>query len=288
MVHAQLSDRPTNIWRLPGRRAPRADRLPKPLIVSSLMDDSPQYSPDGTRLLFGSNRSGRSNIWLADAEGQHPVQLTTFDNFAGTPRWSPDGKTIVFDGRESGTSDIYSLAVDGGRPRRLTDSPAEDVTPSYSRDGRSVYFASDRSGGQQVWRMAADGSDPVQVTGHGGAFPIESFDGKSVYYTKPGDGGVWRRPVGGGDEVEVVPRNVWWALSRSGLYYYWNRETVFARRSLHQIRFVDFGTGRETTLYEEEGPQGVKQIDVSPDEAWLVYGAYELASSELILIEGFR
>ena len=66
----------------------------------------------------------------------------------------------------------------------MTTDPANDGNPSWSRDGRWIYFDSARTGEQQVWKIPADGGDAIQVTRDGGFAPLESPDGKFIYYTK--------------------------------------------------------------------------------------------------------
>ena len=57
----------------------------------------PAWSPDGTRLAFISNRSGQSQIWLMNADGTGPVQLTNIPHgTCAAPVWSPDGTRILF------------------------------------------------------------------------------------------------------------------------------------------------------------------------------------------------
>src|SRR5215470_12183562 len=199
------------------------------LIVSTALETSPRYSPDGKRVVFVSNRSGSDEIWVCGSEGENPVRLTSFRGpLAGSPSWSPDGKQIVFDSRPDGNADLYVVSAEGGQPRRLTMDPAEDIVPSWSRDGKWIYFTSNRgdSGGRlQIWKTAPDGSKAEQMTKQGGFEPVESPDGKWIYYAQErGASSIWRIPAGGGAETPVFDfhqKNYSriWTVTSDGLYF---------------------------------------------------------------------
>jgi len=198
LAYSQES-RDTDIWRI-GTSGPTSMR-PTRLISSTRLDYGPQYSPDSKRIAFTSGRSGSNEIWLCDADGLNPVQLTSFAGpDVGSPRWSPDGRQVAFDSVATGNRDIFVVSVEGGKPRRLTEDSSDEVRPSWSRDGRWIYFGSNRTGDWQVWKSPAEGGKAVQVTQQGGREAIESFDGNLVYYTKSfGIPGIWKVPVTGGD-----------------------------------------------------------------------------------------
>jgi len=147
-----------------------------------------------------SERSGQPEIWVCDSDGSNAAQLTSF---AGpqvtTPRWSPDGGRIAFDSDAAGEYDIYVVGANGGKPQRMTTHPANDGNPSWSRDGRWIFFDSARTGEQQVFKIPANGGEAIQVTRDGGFAPLESPDGKFLYYTKAlAATSLWRMPVEGG------------------------------------------------------------------------------------------
>ena len=149
----------TNIWRMDLTTAAR-----KKVIASTQYDSSPQYSPDGTRVVYRSGRSGTGELWISDSEGGNDQQLSNMGNsLTGSPHWSPDGKRIAFDSRPEGQPDIFIVNADGTNMKRLTNEPREDVVPSWSRDGKWIYFGSNRNGSWQVWKMPADGGDAVQI-----------------------------------------------------------------------------------------------------------------------------
>ena len=144
----------SNLWELRLSASGEAEAPPVRILSSTLDEHTPDYSPDGKRITFTSTRSGNEEIWMANADGSHPVQLT---NMGGpstvNPRWSPDGRKILFTSRPKGSSDLYLLDPSTGSWRRLTSDPANDVEPRWSRNGRWIYFGSNRTGRYEVWKM---------------------------------------------------------------------------------------------------------------------------------------
>ena len=114
---------------------------------SSTYDEhTPHFSPDGARLAFASTRSGSEEIWVANVDGSHPLQMTSMGGpQCANPQWSPDGRTILFNSRREGSADLYLLQPDTGALRRLTTGPSEEGEARWSRDGQSIYFGSIRA-----------------------------------------------------------------------------------------------------------------------------------------------
>ncbi len=283
-----------NIWQMElseQRPSPQSLKPWKPLIASTRRDASPDLSPDGKRIVFASNRSGISQIWVADSTGEHPVQLTTFTNgFTGSPRWSPDGRQIVFDARPADSSDIYVINAEGGPPRRLTTDPAEDAVPSWS-NGQWIYFTSKRSGSPQIWRMPASGGQANQVTDQGGVDSMESPDGQFLYYTKARYApGIWRKPVAGGEEKLILDHHragVWryWTVVEQGIYF-----ATAERPEQPLLEFYNFATGQMTLVAQlEKGlERSMSGLTVSSDGRRLIWAQVDQVGSDIMLIENFR
>jgi Tol biopolymer transport system component len=280
--------RDTDIWRV-GTSGSARTRSPIRVISSTRPDYGPQYSPDGKRIAFTSGRSGSNEIWVCDADGLNPVQLTSFGGpDVGSPRWSPDGQQIAFDSVAAGNRDIVVVRAEGGKTRRLTEDTSDEVRPSWSRDGQWIYFGCNRTGEWQVWKAPASGGNAMQVTQQGAREAFESFDGKFVYYTRGfGVPGIWKIPVAGGEEIRVVDEALqgFWALLDTGIYF------VNPKVMPHPtIDFFDFASGRtnQVAAIEKELQLVSPSLAVSPDGRWLLYAKGDSFESDIILVENFH
>jgi Tol biopolymer transport system component len=285
----------SSIWRIaaPGGSKARDEKSARsvtgdtPFIYSTRDDTSPEFSPDGKRIAFMSNRSGDLEIWVCDSDGSNPVQLTSFRGpNVSTPRWSPDGGRIAFDSDAEGKQyDIWVINAGGGKPKRMTTDPANDGNPSWSRDGRWIYFDSYRTGEQQVWKIPEAGGDAIQVTRDGGFAPLESPDGKLIYYTKGlDDTSVWRLSVEGGQPTKVLEnlsdyRNL--VLVNKGIYFIPSQDRDFS------IQFLDFATNH-TKRVASFGKRFDAGLALSTDGGWILYSQFEQVGSELRLVENFH
>ncbi len=274
-----------DIWRI-DLKDPSASG---PIARSTLHEEGADYSPDGTRLAFSSNRLGAREIWVSDATGENAIAVTRFGGpVTGSPKWSPDGRQIVFDARPEGNSEIFVAPAAGGAVRQLTKDPADDGRPVWSHDGRLIYFTSTRSGSSEIWRMAADGSGPSKVTGGLAVWLAASRDSDWLYTIGGGSVGSAQirrvRPDGSGETVIATegPRalattrsGLWFLTAKPGQAFVNLRVLRFADNSLHDVSRVDF-----LPL--------VVGMSVSPDERYVVVTRPDLRGTDLLLVDGFR
>ena len=288
-----------NIWRIT-TTAPGvvASGPPVNAIASSRLESMPQFSPDGRRVAFTSDRTGRWEIWISDPDGSNAVQLTALGAVAtGYPHWSPDGEWITFHTNVDGQWEVYVVAAGGGKPRNVSAHPSSDVSPSFSHDGRWIYFVSNRSGASRIWKVPASGGEAVQVTPTTGWAPLESPDGAALYWVETIDrpSVLWRMPVSGGPATRVLDGVALgnYAVLSSGIYYIdlppgeGGVHYVDRQRSTQRLRYLDFATGKRTTVAEHLGTVDVP-LTVSPDGRTILFPRVDSSINDLMLVQNFR
>lgn len=280
--------RDVNIWRWrAGAEGGSSTRLPG----STQWEDFPAFSPDGHRIAFASNRTGRNEIWIANADGSDPRRVTFHDGpVVISPQWSPDGQRLVFSSQVGGNRDIYVIRADGSDSQRLTWEPSQDENPSWARDGRWVYFRSDRSGVAQIWKVPADGGSAVRVTNGEASLGFESPDGKLLYFVRGmGIPGVWATSVTGGDETFVLAdvNEGFWGVADSGIAFLLTAQKGV--RETPEIRFFDFWSKRISTLATLPGTNTVLTgFAVSRDARSVLWTRLDSYQSDLMLVDEWK
>ncbi len=128
-------------------------------------DQVPNWSRDGERLLFYSDRSGKNQIYTMKPDGSEVRQLVATRSDDNAAFWSPDNKKITFTSNRDGNSELYVMDADGKHVRRLTNTRATERAGVWSPDGKRIAFSSDGDAPSHVYLMNADGSKLVSLTG---------------------------------------------------------------------------------------------------------------------------
>jgi serine/threonine protein kinase/Tol biopolymer transport system component len=168
------SNRTSNIWIAPEGDARRARQITSGTADSSL---GLAWTPDG-RIVYQSDASGKSEIWIMNADGSDRKQLTR-DGYNYRPAVSAAGQFIVFHSFRAGASNIWRMELDGGNPRQLTHG-SRNFFPAISPDGKWVVYSSPDAGDITLWKVSIDGGDPVQLHALNAHLPTISPDGKQV------------------------------------------------------------------------------------------------------------
>jgi dipeptidyl aminopeptidase/acylaminoacyl peptidase len=170
------------------------------LTTDAATDYYPAWSPDGSKILFSSNRTGDYEIFVMNADGTSQTNLTkNAVAFDVDPAWSPDGSQILFVrgiGSDS-TFDIYAMNADGSNQRLLIGSPGFDGLPEWSPDGSQIVFQSTRDAAAagdantELYVANADGSNQRRLTNTPAVETDASWspDGLQIAFTSNRDNG---------------------------------------------------------------------------------------------------
>lgn len=201
-------------------------------------DESPRWSPDGTRIAFKSNRGGNQyDIYVMNADGSHPVRVTDHPANDNDPAWMPDGQSLIFNSERDSRGDLYRVWLNDRRVERLTHHfVGRAIMPNVSPDGRSVAFAAQTLQRLQFWEFQvhvldlASGKTRALDNSGGACWPSWSPDGRtlanvllatepSTLQVRGADGGAARTVRGDPSKwhyyPEWSPDSRWLALSIS-------------------------------------------------------------------------
>jgi Tol biopolymer transport system component len=255
---------------------------PLELAPSSGSQSCPRYSADGRKLAYASDRTGYQEIWVADADGSQPVQLTDLRHLiTETPDWSPSGQEIAFLSQERAHRQIYVVSASSGPPAAITNEVGITSGDGWTRDGREYYYTSTRSGRREVWKTPRSGGQSQQVTNGGGMCGFESARG--VFYYWKGDSTrlatLMRRTPDGDRVVPLVPGGIGCrtAPSLDG-FYFKSADTGFVYR-------YDEAAERCVLVLKPDRP--FSRFAVSPDRRWVLLDFKGKESSDLMIMEHY-
>jgi Tol biopolymer transport system component len=147
-------------------------------------------SPDGTKLVYSTNRDGPYCVWVKDlVTNRDEMILKGSSDYQAQPDWSPDGKHVTFSMSPTSESarDVWVLSLETREAQAFCNSNAEERSPRFSPAGGWLAYVSDASGVREVYvRSFPGGQQTRQITFGGGDWPEWAPDGKMLYYRQKG------------------------------------------------------------------------------------------------------
>ncbi|HVE58345.1 MAG TPA: hypothetical protein VNB22_16050 [Pyrinomonadaceae bacterium] len=144
------------------------------------------------KIAFETLRDGNFEIYVMNADGSNPVNLTNSAADDIDPAFSPDGSKIAFASSRDGNFEIYVMNADGTQQTRLTMTTASESEVAWSPDGKKIAFTSGRDGNNEIYVMNADGTNPVNLTNNAAQDQEAAFspDGTRIAFHsfRTGDG----------------------------------------------------------------------------------------------------
>lgn len=274
-----------DIWRL-DLHSPHPEESANKLIYSTRIQRVPQYSPDGKKIVFESNRSGAHEIWMADADGSNLVRLTSFNGpQTGSPSWCSDGRRIVLDSRASGSSAIYIEDINGQVPEQVRSDIQNLALPTWSEDCQWL-FASD--GHDNLYRIPSGGGLAIRISNRGSWFSL--VRNRRVFFdviegTKIA---IWSRFVDGGEAepLQGMPElnaDESWTATEHGIYY------TSSSFKTSTVNYYDFATRTiQRVCRLPQSPTLGGGLSVSPDGHWLLFTQTDDAQSDIMIARHFQ
>jgi serine/threonine protein kinase/Tol biopolymer transport system component len=216
--------------------------------TNAAIDGFPVWSPDGTRLVFHSQRKGTFDIWIKrfdGAAGTEELLLETPDH-EWPIAWSKDGRFVLYQrsDRNYESSDLFALPMTGDNrtPIVVANTSAEERMGEFSPDGRWIAYQTSESGRPEIVVLGfPESKGIVRLSTGGGYAPRWRADGKEIYYVAL-DGKMMAVPVtftGSTRTVgtpvplfstHIVPQTFTyqWAIAADGRFLVHNRQLADA------------------------------------------------------------
>ena len=168
-----------------------ATHLPTTTPTLALRTPTPTgVSPALARIAFTSERDGNQEVYVMNADGSDPRNVTQSLAQEGSPSWAPTRDRLAFVSDRNGNSDVFVIGVDGSGLQQVTSQTADEIHPAWSPDGALIAYVSNIDGDWEIFVASAAGTGAVQITHneYWDSWPAWSPDGRRLAFTSARDG----------------------------------------------------------------------------------------------------
>jgi len=145
-------------------------------------DRQPSYSPDGQRVVFSSNRSGRWNLWEVSPATGSLSRLTDGEATDWDPSFAADGGHLLWSSNRGGHYEVWMAGADGSAPRQVTHDGMDAENPTETPNGEWIVYSSSNPQKAGIWKIHPDGSGASQLVAGLFAHPDVSPDGRFAVF----------------------------------------------------------------------------------------------------------
>ncbi len=186
---------------------------PRRLTFNQVEDVAPAWSPDGSQIVFLSNRDDPDpqgcfpkclyQLYVIDADGSDEHKLVEAESSIHHPDWHPSGEKISFDTEFNLQGDVYVVNADGSGLQLLIE---DGFWADWSPDGAQIVFGSNREGNVEIYAADADGSSQRRLTENGRLdfFPAWSPDGRRIAFATMEQKQIFVMNADGTDEQQLT------------------------------------------------------------------------------------
>jgi len=259
------------------------------------VDRQPDFSPDGTRVVYSTNRGGNLDVWEMVVATGAVRRLTEEPLEDWDPGFSPDGKHLLWSSRRSGNFEIWMAEVDGTNPKQVSHDGVDAENPAMTPDGAWIYYGSYSNDKAGIWKVKPDGTGTVKVFAGAISGPSISPDGRYLLFPVTGNPSERSLKVVKTSDDSVVPFDVRVRLPKPDPRVVWGRTRWRPdggavawlgqdERGKAGIYVQDFKPGSDTSatrrlLFSAEADHNTESFGYSPDGSKLVVAIGEEARS---------
>lgn len=222
----------------------------------------PRWSPDGSRIIFTSYRTGFPDIYTFNLRTRSLETLVSFKGTNSGGRYSPDGSRVAMVLSGEGNPEIYVGNSQGRQIKRLTNNQSVEASPCWSPDGSRLVFTSDAAGGPQLYVMSAAGGSMSRLATNLSRYCAEPdwsrADPKKIVFTAG---------IGRGYQIAVYDFGAGKATQVSNAPYD-AVEPVWCADGRHVLCTFRTATDRAIFLIDTEGKKMVRLSPRALGNAW--------------------